>query len=155
MQTNTSNYRYLIAIALPYNVREDQAVSAPLVKKIFSCDMAPLCGGHTSPRVYDRLINSILLCKGHPKKDMSYPAVLSKAVSEKKWDKVCTLPNEPVTTSWQTVYTYHGFSRSAGFLWLEGTFPWVQEPSWWHELHTMPPVNTEEDTQWRKCPNFE
>lgn len=28
-----------------------------------------------------------------------------------------------------TVYTHHGSSRSAGFLWLEGTFPSVLEPS--------------------------
>ncbi len=53
------------------------------ITKIFSCDMSLLCGGHTSSRVYDRLINSTLLCKGHHKKDISRPAVLDKALREK------------------------------------------------------------------------
>lgn len=37
--------------------------------------------------------------------------------------RTSTLSHQPATTSRQTVYTYRGSSRSAGFLWLEGTFP--------------------------------
>lgn len=66
-------------------------------------------------------------------------------MSWNRWAGCCELKGYTLQPAAAKVYTYHGSSRLTGFLWLEGTFPLVLEPSWWHALHTTLPVNRQKD----------
>ncbi len=132
-----------------------------VTKKIFSYDISPLYGGDAQAPEF--LTDSLIPLSSAKDTTRRTGAAQLFWATHCEWQEIgqtphlcrtSTLSHQPAATSWQTVYTYRGSSRSAGFLWLEGTFPWVLEPSWWHELHTTLPINTHEDTQWRNGPTI-